>query len=754
MQYGMEGGGVGWMSQEGYDQDAFSTMESGQHVVVLDLNITQTEREYTSPGASDDPTSPPPPVHVRSASDPIVLMQSNSLPDLINPDSSTSPDNPDETMGEHGWVAQAQCSPNINHGHTRHLSLMGVSLKGVNLNGKGRKQGHNLRKKKPKRASSVKQRSRSPPNLPPPPPPPGFIVGELEFSPPEPEQVDGEGERGQAEGSPSSTGITHNLASTASLGYSEVLTTITNIDQQLNQMNQEFDTSTFKPALHPPEASPVGPSSKPAPSSPNVANILFYHPKLGLSPAPDVGPSPVPEEEVGFDFQEDEWLLDLPSERQPPPVASVESTDHDVGPSPHFIATDHSPKPELTNGEPVLLSGKPGKGKHRVMFKEEVEDIPTYEPRVDMTTPPLQDEVPTGVAAIKMKLFGNQEQEATRYKKEGVLSPKHVHPVNITFGEHYFNGTTGSRETSPNVNNNNSEEDSVVSDSLVTSAGGRGAEAGMETRAEKGVVVVEDPPEPNQNLYDSPWEQKAVSKYNVIGIKHRAGSPGAVKEKTPPPTAPKRAKIQIAKVSVKETPQPIATEVEVRNVHSLERKRSNDRPPRTRGRGSVSPPAAPGMVGIGGGGTVEDSLLASISNALQVTSRYGSDSFLSRGDSPSGTGGGANVGKRLSGSGELKFSTRGELEKIRAAHRKDTTPITTPLVQNNTKPIIQHSSPQIYSPKSPISNNPSSPARGLAVGGAMKSSHMTSSLEGLQRRADTHVTYDAQTQAHIFRSLV
>lgn len=746
------------MSQEGYGmQNAFGRMDSGQ---MVDLNITQTE---VSPGGASDDFYPPahvqggasndfyPPAHVhaRSSSDSLVVLQcgvSSSLPDLINPDSSTSPEN-QEGEGSQEGVANIKFSPSM--GHTRHLSLIGNLHLG------------NAKRKKPKRATSFKQRSRSPPNLPPPPPPPAPEGGEEPPPlPPPPVMVDGE------ENGIEFNGPTPNPSSSASLGYSEVLSTITNIDQQLDMMTEQFasddhtlSTSTFKP---------VQPQQSPARSA-NVANILFHHPKLGLSPAPALGPSPVPEEEAEFDFkvefQEDEWLCDLPGERHAPPAGTT-ATDRDIGPLPLVISVHTSPGHTLTDGEPV--SPNKSAKKHRVMFKDEVEDIPNYEPRVDeVVTPVEEEELLVGVAAIKARLFGQQEQEATRYKKEGVLRPKHIHPVNVEFSEDYFqesSGTEGSgfRDVSPNINNNNSEEESMVSDSSVVAQtgapvrGGGGAQpeaskvplpnhsTGRERDSDVVVYIPDDPPEPEQNLYDSPWEQKTVSKYKMIGIKQRSGSPGLIKEKTPPPVAPKKAgqKIHIAEVSVMETPKPNTTEV--RNVHSLERRKSNGKRRHSQGRTSVSPPTPGGVAN----GEPEDSLLASISNTLQVTSRYGSDSFLSNGDV---TAGGVASGKRSS-SGEIKFSSRGELEKIRAAHRKEATPTVphpSPLVQANVKPI-QRSTPQIYTAKSP---NHTPNHKGVAMGGA-SSRVASSSLEGLQQRPDTHVTYDAQTQAHIFRSLV
>lgn len=735
------------MSQEGYgtlsDQDPFSTMESGQHMVV-DLNITQTDEISPGDEASQEDgrhgiggqaaneRSQPSPVHIRSSSDSLILMHStvsNSLPDLINEDSSGSPENPEEGVGVGG--------ANMPHiSHTRHLSLMGGM--GGSFRGPSSKQGG--RKKKPKRASSVKQRSRSPPNLPPPPPPS--------------DQVDG---------------LASEVPEAAANEFSGVLNTITDIDQQLDSMAQEF--STFKP--HP---SPT----KTSPKRANIANILLAHPKVGKSPAPEQDPSPTPSDEgaTGPAFHEEEWLCDLPK--------VVESRDG--GPSQHSMT--HAAG--VTNGV-LVVSDKPLKPKHRVMFKEEVEDIPlnNYEPRVDSSTPPSEDTVPTGVAAIKMRLFGYQEQEPTRYKKDGMLSPKYTHPANMTFSEGYFDVDTAryqypsspgeneittyhdrsplspprQQDSSPNINNNNSRGESATTATGI---------ANGHTPKSDPFAIPEDPEEPQQNLYDNPWENKAVNK---VVIRRSASPAGPMKEKSPPPpVAPRKLgpKIQFAEVSVKETPKPIPTEV--RNVHSLERKRTpqhlQSRYPQ--GRSSTSPPTPHGKEG--GRASISpptpkeddsDSLLASISDTLQVTSRYGSDSFLSNGDS--NTPAVADSAVRRS-SVEVKMSSRGELEKIKAAHSKEVAPVVLkpsplvqaaplmphplPLAQASKKPN-QHSSPQIYP-----ANVPNRGQRGVAKGrggigiGLGKAPHLATSLEALQRRKDTHVTYDASTQAHIFRSLV
>ena len=725
-----------WPAQNGNlesDQDGFGTLESGENVI-MDLSISQTDQEHSSSSPGED--SLPPPIHIRSASDSLILMQSasNSLPDLVGEDSS-SPDVLDESgRGQGGGAEEAAKSSNHSYKHTRSMSLVGA------MGEKGFKERpHASRKKKPRRAGSVKQRSRSPPNLPPPPPPEINSQEESDGALGADAGMVDQGGSSSQERDPS----LQNNKTAVNVGFNEVLTTISNIDQQLDELSDEF-------IIKAPQNS--------------------THATTGLTSLQDVClvPSPVPEEEGEGDkeFQEDEWLCDIPSQQLGDKEVELELNDHDVGPELQIVSSisDHSPSHPQVSGEKTAK--KTGKGKHRVMFKEEVEDIPSYEPRVDQVVPITpEEELPVGVAAIKMKLFGRHEQEAARYKKDGILSPKYTHPTNITFTEDYFSKSPTHRDSSPNANNNNSEEEPPETPVI------NGGEHIPKTQG--------------------PWEQQ---KYKVIGVRRRTNSNDHVKEKTPPPTHPKKPGLQIkyAEVSVKETPKPFATEV--RNVHSLERKelkkRAHQSPPTTSAEGG-------------------NSLLASINDTLHVTSRYGSDSFLSNGETEH-----AHEASKHSSPGIM--SSRGELEKIRAAHRKEahTTPQSTPLNQlphfiplsQAAKPM-QHSSPHIFSPPIPttslasgsgsglaamggspsrsvaaVGGSPSrsgdgvaavggSPSRsgggvaavgvggsapnrsGLAVvgGGARKP---TPSLEGLQRRQDTQVTYDQQSQAHFFRSLV
>ena len=697
------------------NQSGFSTMESGQHII--DLDIAEIEREQSvSVNEEAQSTS----IHTRSSSDSLVLMQTQSLNDIVSQD-SVSPENGEGDYQQKGVEAHHSTKTSSHsYGHTRHLSLM-ESLE--------IKESHGSRKKKPRRTNSVKGRSRSPPNLPPPPPPPesgSKVEGKRSFEASQEEPDD----NGVQQLLPNE-GLTHSTTSSSSLGFSEVLNTISNIDQQLETITDNF--------------------SDPQTMQVEMARISFTNSNFA--------PSPIPEE-LNKEFNE-EWIHEVPDNQiiSPPlvsPGQSIKTSPNIISPPlespgqsiktpPNLVIPSPSTQFGLPNGGEWTrvknaASETPTKVKHRVMFKDEVEDIPnSYEPRIDqedVVTPPPDEEPLVGVAAIKAKLFGKQEKNVTRYRKEGLLSPRHTHPTNLTFSDDYFSKQMTAntyRDSSPNINNNNSEKKPLVSYNPVMN--GDHISTGEMTEDKK-------------NPYNSPQDQNSVSKYKLIGIRRNIASP---KENTPPPLSPKKigAQIKYAEVYTKETPRPTATEV--RSVNSLEKKEQR---PRSKS-SSITSPTSPTKS--------SESLLASISNTLQVTSRYGSDSFLSTEGSGSSSWGKEN----------MKMSSRGELEKIRAAHRRDTTPTRNTLphpypLTNATKPI-QHSSPHLFS--TPTTTNFSSLPRGLASGisefhGLGKSPQMAASLDVLSsvrsdtydrlpgRSSGTHVTYDKQTHAHVFRSLV
>ena len=762
-------------SQDGYstlesDRGGYGTLDSGEHVIVQ-LTISQSDRDILSPEEGGVPS----PAHARSASDPLVMMQqmSNSLPEMLN---EAGDSNSPETMEGHApgpsKIAEGTSnkhSPSNKHSHgnrhTRHLSLMGGSKKDAH-------EGSS--RKKPKRGGSLKQRSRSPPNLPPPPPPPSDPA--LSSEPGAVSSPEGEAH------SPLNTSgrsVASNVSSSGSLGFSEVLRTMSNIDHQLDAIAESYTTTTIITPSQPPGRPPP-----PPPTDTQMVTLPFAQPNLGPSPIPQSPtshqckvPSPVPEENENGDFCEDEWLCDGPPEED--------------GTAQPLNMQDHTHMNGVLGAGRSTADQKPKK-QHHVMFKEEVEAIPNYEPRVDQEDDSGEEtaiddeaaieELPTGVAAIKMKLFGKREVVATRYKKDGVLSPKNTHPENMTFSEQYFstdvmddaghmNGN-GSYEHSVNIvshqdnaNNNNSEKHSeegqVGSDSAPQPQGESKATPTLEPQEDKKEdkpAIDEQPLSPvlssdgekearKHNVYESPWDEKPISKYKVIGIVRKtasqATSGGRVKDKSPSPAPPKQGnaptqRMQFAEVSTKETPKPSATEL--RNVHSLERnllkKRRQQSPSSTPLQQHVSPPTT-SMSGTDD----DDSLLASISSTLQATSLYGSDTLLCSELNSSDD----------KATGVVKITAKGELEKIRTAHRKDDQGITSASSVGSLSGHAQYSSPQLFS--APSSANSTPFRSGARPSGGLAATRMTKSLDGLQNK-ETEVTYSPHMQAHILRSLV
>lgn len=156
----------------------------------------------------------PAPVHQRSESDTTVLCRTNSasLPELIEHDTSASPDDIEEAkrqISEESPVVQFRTK------HTRHLSL---------LDGKRKKR----------RPTSLKNRSRSPPNYPPPPPP-------------------------KKEGGNDDTESVEDGRD--SVGFSKVLKTISSIHHELEEMGGMGGTPSISPpmrfrAIDPHQSSP------------------------------------------------------------------------------------------------------------------------------------------------------------------------------------------------------------------------------------------------------------------------------------------------------------------------------------------------------------------------------------------------------------------------------------------------------------------------------------------------------------------
>ena len=627
-------------------------------------------------------------MHVRSASDSLVLMHetSHSMPDLAEDGESTSPEGSQVEHLRKRSTSMSTDPPSIPthvHGHTRHLSLT-IS----------QGEGKRFRKRRStKRDGSLKLRSRSPPNQPPPPPPPDGSV-------PDSSSQDASPQHHHTVGLSSTDGPTD--------GDSEFMNTISDIDQQLEQMAN----SDSPPMVSVPQQSLT--------SSDHVA-----YKQIGSSPVPEY-----PEEEEHGEFilpapQLDEMgelreytMSDIDElERESPEGAQI---THEIPPPFEFDTEDSDDievaRKDISHDEFVenritdrisfresspstdglaaedekfqnmdLKPAKPPKPskQHRVMFKEEVEDIPphydpTYDPEFEASLeryePRVDEEIPSTVAELKKMLFGEQATVATRYSTEGALSPRYTHPVNVSFDTDYEFHRDSS--LSPNNNNNNSMEQS--------------GDIGPKPRAIK-LKEEEKKMEEDSHLYETPWDQKPISKYSVVGMGKRTGS-GGQKDRI----SPHKERIQFAEVSTHEEPMPGNTEL--RNVHSLERPAKHHR---------HSPKADP-----------EGSLLESISNTLQGRSNYGSDTLLNS-VSPEEQPKSQQLYYSPQVNRKVPRSARGELEKIKAQHRRE-----------------------------------QKPAKRIGFTSMNGQPRLAASWDELQQHPSTHVTYDANTQTHILRSLV
>ena len=707
-------------------------MESGQYVNT-DPNIT----EMQSNQETSDAWSPR--FHESSS---LVLMQkvSNSLPEMLDDvEDSISPETLEEEEEQTRKTTKGSVSPSTGCHHTRHLSLMVGSKKDVTgVRHSGRR----------------KLRSRSPPNLPPPPPPPSDSIERLLET-----SQDHDFQRSVGKGASYTSSV-----STTSPGYSKVFHTISDIDKQLDNITENFTTSTVIKVSQPPKHPP---------------------------------PLPPTEEDTVDGFCVEDWMCDLP----PSPTDQLGSSSHkNILPDQEVpLSPPHTDVLfDLTNG---MAEEKPAETQHHVMFKEDVEAIPHYEPCVDHGDNGEAEEPgsvacvdhgdngeaeePGSVAAIKMRLFGKREAEATRYKKDGVLSPRNTHPASMTFSNDYFNNTNtvgGNNHTSydhsesiithDNVNNNNSERESIVVSELIASSvtagkddsGNKGTGNGTTPVPSEGVVgeAGTRPHYPKHNVYESPWDEKPISKFKEMGIVRKTmAHPKAqesTKEKTPPLVPPKQKQrnsivqhIKFAEVYEKETPRPFATEV--RNVLSLERRKKEAEvlvlSPTTSTQ--PSPPSPDTHHSSPDDG---DSLLASISNILQATSRYGSVSLLNKEEaSPSFPGNACEKTPPSTATLEPRITPRRELEKIRLAYHKDpftsnlNTSVSSPYTQTNK--TDQQSTSLVDSAPSSANSSPYN-SRAAATGRAQQQHRVLTP----SKKPDTQVTYDAKTQGHILRSLV
>ena len=254
---------------------------------VLDLNIVSQEEEegeeegegdgescaQSSSGGVNSPTSPPPSDPPRAPRDKVTLERrcSISLPELLSIKKS-----PGREEGEGGKGKKEErvhssedvpkrCPPAAKASneeeekeelvvrHTRHFSLIDHHMSGQKQPSKkkisSKRQG-SLRRRSIKHGGSLK-RSRSPPTLPPPPPPPPPHCDVPELGP-EPKVLPADATTVTTTTAtdpnallikPQATPHTNELtsqASATSIGFSDVLHTISDIDHQLDELADEL----------------------------------------------------------------------------------------------------------------------------------------------------------------------------------------------------------------------------------------------------------------------------------------------------------------------------------------------------------------------------------------------------------------------------------------------------------------------------------------------------------------------------------
>jgi hypothetical protein len=175
-------------------------------------------------------------------------------------------------------------------------------------------------------------------------------------------------------------------SSSSSVGFSEVMNTISNIDHELD----DIAITPTKPSI-------------PAPKRNANTHVTQGQ---GVNFAVGGGGGG---EGMKDDFNEEEWLCDVPDSgttpispaNRPAPDGGPPSAEEDSETEPaqkkstnqkqaqheSFVTADQLVSGGFLPAATVEMTSDPGpksgKSKHRVMFKEEVEDIPNYEPRVD-----------------------------------------------------------------------------------------------------------------------------------------------------------------------------------------------------------------------------------------------------------------------------------------------------------------------------------------------------------------------------------
>ena len=371
------------------------------------------------------------------------------------------------------------------------------------------------------------------------------------------------------------------------------------------------------------------------------------------------------------------------------------------------------------------------------MFKEEVEDIPSYEPRIDDETPPTGDgdeAIPSSVAALKEMLFGGSQTQ--KYSKEGPMSLRFGAIVDTeNYDEALHEMLSPSQQHATSLSHESQQQLSHYPGQDNTSREGREVSPQQEGVAsfphQEGVSP--------ENEYEAPWDSKPISKYSVVGHRKQTSSPA---QKTEP-----------FEVETHTTAVP-GTDMEWRNVHSLERQLKTDPfPPQL-------PPKQWKAQALSNH-SQESDLLQSINNTLQKRSKYGSDTLLnmpsfSQGDVPANYYQQTGQGDMSQGKGR---SSRGELEKIRTQHKQKSITLPTGYHGN---PLQQQQRGLSHSQQSVNQSGIGGGWRGASVGGRRrhrglshtKGTRKTWSVDALQVDPSTLVTYNTYTQSHTLQSLV
>ena len=422
-------------------------------------------------------------------------------------------------------------------------------------------------------------------------------------------------------------------------------------------------------------------------------------------------------------MDEDQQSLDSPTKKLPPPVAA-------------------KPKP------------KPKPKRNKVMFKEEVEDIPSYEPRIDdEEAPPTEgegsEEIPSSVAALKQMLFGQGTTQ--KYSKEGPMSLRFGAFVDTEdYDEDLHEMLTPTSQGASQLNNPlqspHSEShpgDPHYQQLAEFSSSSQQGEMASEPERGKGEGEGETPGMAGENEYDTPWDSKPISKFSVVG--HR---------KMTPSPAQRTESFEVVSHTTD-----LPGNMERRHVSSLERQLKNDPISRLSPRqdlGYSTTASQPSTLGYSDPSTQDSDLLHSISTTLQTWSKYGSDSLLtsfSQGDVPANyyqEQGKAAMQQAKSGG----RSARADLERIRTQHKRGPTSSGAQGSKLKQKKALSRSHQSVCH-SGLVGERGGGRGKGRATsyhgGGPARKAQ---SVDMLQVDPSTLVTYNTYTKSHTLQSLV